>query len=185
MKKVKQLSKKDRDKHLLATKKALADGKIITINPEAVINLPVVGAFRDYISEALNWIFTLEDEEKTIQALAHIRTGFKDLPKDHPYDPYMNAIWTLMTLVTEINHQAAEQGHTIITDKNVDESISNLLNSFTAGTQKNTEDIFKDSTVNYEKLRKDHEKLWAEQDKKAKRKKDKNAKGKKEESNED
>ncbi len=170
MKKAKVLSEKEKEKHLLATKKALADGKIITINPDAVINLPVVGAFRDYISEALNWIFTLEDEEKTIQALAHIRTGFKDLPKDSPYDPYMNSIWTLMTLVTEINHQAAEQGHTIITDKDVDESISNLLNSFKAGTKKDTENIFKDSKVNYEKLRKDHEKLWAQQDKKSKEK---------------
>ena len=66
MKKVKQLSKKDKEKHLLATKKALADGKVITINPEAVINIPVVGAFRDYISEALNYLFTLKSEEETI-----------------------------------------------------------------------------------------------------------------------
>ena len=96
----------------------------------------------------------------------------------------MNAIWMLMTLMTEINHQAAEQGHTIITDQKVDESVSNLLNSFIAGDEKDTKNLYKDAKVDYEKLRKDHEQLWAEEDKKEK-KKTKNTKSEKEESNED
>ena len=28
---------------------------------------------------------------------------FKDVPKDAPYDPYLNSVWCLMTLLTEIN----------------------------------------------------------------------------------
>ena len=97
----------------------------------------------------------------------------------------MNAVWTLMTLLTEINHQAAEQGHTIITDKTVDESVSNLINSFDAGTEEDTEGIFKEGKVNYEKLRKENEKLWAKQDEKIKKEREKKAKDKEEESNED
>ena len=168
MKEAKKLSTKDREKHLQATKKALADGKVITINPKAIINIPVIGSFRDYITETLNWIFTLEDEEKTMQVLAHIRNGFKDVKKDDPYDPYMNAVWMLMTLMTEINHQAAEQGHTIITDQNVDESLSNLINSFEVGSKEDTEEIFKDSKVNYDKTRKAAEKKWDDEAKQAK-----------------
>ena len=171
MKKAKNLSSKDKDKHLQATKKALAAGKVVTINPDAIIQIPVIGSFRDYISEMLNYLFTLEEEDKVIQILAHIRNGFKDVPKDTPYDPYMNAIWTCMTLMTEINHQAAEQGHTIITDQSVDESVSNLINSFDAGTEKNTSAIYKDAKINYENTRKAAEKAWnkeEEEERKAK-----------------
>ena len=73
-----------------------------------------------------------------------------------------------MTLVSEINHQAAEQGHTIITDQNVDESLSNLINSFEVGSKEDTEEIFKDSKVNYDKTRKAAEKKWDDEAKQAK-----------------
>ena len=141
MKEIKSLSKKDVQKHL-----------------------PVLGAFRDYITEALNYLFTLKDEETILATLGHIRNGFKDLPEDAPYDPHMNAIWTLMTLTSEINHQAAEQGHTIITEENVDESISNLLNSFEIGNKKDTEEIYKDGKINYDKVRKEQEDKWSKKD---------------------
>jgi hypothetical protein len=168
MKEAKKLSLKDKQKHLLATKKALAEGKTVTIDPKKIINIPVIGSFRDYITEALNYLFTIEKEDKTIEVLAHIRNGFKDLPKDSPYDPYMNAVWTLMTLLTEINHQAAEQGHTIITEQPVDETISNLINSFTAGTHEDTKALFKEGKISYDQTRKNAEKAWNDEAEKAK-----------------
>ena len=33
-----------------------------------------------------------------------------------------------MTLINEINHQAAEQGHTIATEEKIDESVADMLN---------------------------------------------------------
>ncbi len=190
MKEAKKLSKKDIQKHLQATKKAIAAGKVVTINPNAVINIPVAGAFRDYIAEAINYLFTIKDEDTITSTLMHIRDGFKSLPEDAPYDPYMNAVWTLMTLMTEINHQAAEQGHTVITDENVDESVSNLVNSFTAGNEEDTKAILKESKINYEKTRSAAEEKWSKEDEEKKMKalldkeikKDKNIKPK---SNED
>ena len=92
MKEAKKLSKKDIQRHLQATKKAIAAGKVVTINPNAVINIPVAGAFRDYIAEAINYLFTLKDEDTITSTLMHIRAGFKSLPEDAPYDPYMNAV---------------------------------------------------------------------------------------------
>ena len=82
----------------------------------------------------------------------------------------MNAVWTLMTLMTEINHQAAEQGHTVITDENVDESVSNLVNSFTAGNEKDTKEILKESKINYEKTRSAAEEKWSKEDEERKMK---------------
>tara|TARA_R100000781_G_C4071744_1_gene124691 strand:+ start:582 stop:1067 length:486 start_codon:yes stop_codon:yes gene_type:complete len=143
-KKKKKTQAQKRSDSFIRTKEALKAGKIVTIDRDAIINLPILGAFRDYISEALNYIFSQKSEEETIKVLAHIRDGFKDVPKDAPYDGYMNSVWCLMTLLTEINHQAAQQGHTIITEENFDESLSNLINSMEIGTMEHSKQAFKD-----------------------------------------
>ena len=108
---------------------ALTAGKVCTIDPEATINIEVIGEFRNYIGEALNYLFTTQSEQDTVKALAHIKEGFKNIPKDAPYDGYMNSVWCLMSLMSEINHQAAQQGHIIVTDEDRDESLSNMINS--------------------------------------------------------
>ena len=143
-----------RSKHFEEAKKALEKGKIVTINQDAIINVPMIGWFREYLSETLNYIFSLKDEDETMLVLQHIREGFKNVPeKDEngnvPYDPYMNACWTLITLITEMNHQAAEQGHTIATDQNFEETMSNLVNSFEIGTKEHTETAFKQTQEAY------------------------------------
>ncbi len=145
-----------RSKHFKETKKALEKGKIVTINQDAIINVPMIGWFREYLSETLNYIFSLKDEDETMLVLSHIRDGFKNIPKKDenghvPYDPYMNACWTLITLITEMNHQAAEQGHTIATDEDFDETMSNLVNSFEIGTKEDTEGTFKETQEAYNK----------------------------------
>lgn len=154
-KKKKLTESQKRSKSFENAAKAIKEGKIVTVDKDALINIPVVGAFRDYISETLNYLFTFKSEEETIKVLTHIRNGFKDIPEDAEYDPYMNSVWCLMTLLTEINHQAAQQGATIITDENFDESLSDLVNSFDIGTQEQTEETFKETKKVYkEKIEK-------------------------------
>tara|TARA_R110002020_G_scaffold6077_1_gene25409 strand:+ start:1121 stop:1708 length:588 start_codon:yes stop_codon:yes gene_type:complete len=135
------------------TQKAIKDGKVVTIDPEKTIWIPVMGEFRDYLSETLNHLFTTESEEASMQALNHIKEGFKNVPKDDDgkamYNPYMNACWTLITLISEINNQASLQGHTIITDENVDESMSNFLGSFIMGDESDTKETLKETQENY------------------------------------
>ena len=155
-KKKKITQEQERSKHFEEAKKALDAGKIVTVNQDAIINVPMVGWFREYLSETLNYIFSLKDEQETMIVLQHIREGFKNIPKKDengyvPYDPYMNACWTLITLITEINHQAAEQGHTIVTDQNFDETMSNLVNSFQIGKEEHTEAAFKQTQEAYNK----------------------------------
>tara|TARA_R110000737_G_scaffold175337_1_gene200590 strand:- start:988 stop:1479 length:492 start_codon:yes stop_codon:yes gene_type:complete len=106
---------------------ALAAGKVCTIDPKAQIDIKVIGEFRNYIGETLNYLFTTQDEKETIKVLAHVKEGFKQVPKDAPYDGYMNSVWTLMSLMSEINHQAAQQGKIIITDEDHDESLSKII----------------------------------------------------------
>ena len=148
-KKKKLTEAQKRNNQFAQTKEAIEAGKVVTVDRDAIIQVPVLGAFRDYISEVLNYLFTFKSEEETIAVLTHIREGFKNVEKDSEYDPYMNSVWCLMTLLTEINHQAAEQGHTIITDEQFDETLGSLVNSFGMGDQKNTEGIFKENRSAY------------------------------------
>ena len=146
-----------RKESFLAAKDALKDGKTVTINQDAIIYVPMIGWFREYLSETLNYIFSLKSEEETLVVLQHIREGFKNVPKKDenghvPYDPYMNACWALITLITEINQQAAEQGHTIITDEPFDETMSNFVNSFDIGTAEDNVGTFREAQEAYKQM---------------------------------
>ena len=124
----KSLTLKQKKANLELTKEHLKNNKVVTINRDAVIDLPVVGHFRDYLSETLNYIMSSHDQKKVLEVVNHIQNKFKDLAEDAPYDPLLNSVWTLMTLINEINHQAAEQGHTIATEEKIDESVADMLN---------------------------------------------------------
>ncbi len=125
----KPLTAKQRKANLEKTKKHLANNKVVTLNRDAVIDIPVMGWFRDYLAETLNYIMASHKEEEVIAVMNHIQDNFKNKKEDDPYDPLLNSVWTLMTFINEINHQAAEQGHTIATEEKLDESISDLLNT--------------------------------------------------------
>lgn len=153
-KKKEKTPKEKRLKGYELAREALKEGKTITIDQDAIINVPMIGWFREYLSETLNYIFSLKSEEETMIVLQHIREGFKNVPKQDengyvPYDPYMNACWTLITLITEMNHQAAEQGHTFVSDEDFDETISNFVASFDIGTDEQTKGTFKETQAAY------------------------------------
>tara|TARA_R100000995_G_C3484584_1_gene126389 strand:- start:7870 stop:8352 length:483 start_codon:yes stop_codon:yes gene_type:complete len=120
---------------------AIKDNKIVKIDTDAIINLPILGAFREYIGEALNYIFTLKTDEETVQVMQHIQSNFKNVKKDAPYDGYMNTVWCLMTLMTEINRQAAQQGKMIITDEPLNDKISKIVQAAADKTGKKPEDF--------------------------------------------
>jgi hypothetical protein len=122
--------KKAREKTYKLTEQAIKDGKTVTLDFDKTIMVPIGAYFREYLIEALNHLFTTEDEDG-----------------DPIHDPYMNACWTLITLISGINEHAAMQGHTIVTDKPVDETMSEFIGSFVAGNEEETKAAF-DNTQN-------------------------------------
>tara|TARA_R110002012_G_scaffold236249_3_gene409977 strand:- start:3 stop:560 length:558 start_codon:yes stop_codon:yes gene_type:complete len=142
-KKKKLTQREQRDLNYKATQKALDDGYNVTVDPEAVIDVPMTGMFRDYLGETLNYLFTIKDEQEVIKVLAHIKNGLKDIPKDAPYDGYLNSVWTLITIITEFNHQAATQGKTIVTKEKMKETMATFISSFDIGSEEDTENLFK------------------------------------------
>lgn len=143
----KKITQAFRKKSLKATMAASKDGKVITLNPEAVIDVPIHSQFREYIIQTLNYVLASEDDQtKVIRALTLIRTGFKDYNKDENQvvDPFVNSVYTLMSLISEINMQAAEQGKTIVTDEKIDENMSTLIKDIENNyTEEQTADLFK------------------------------------------
>tara|TARA_R110000764_G_scaffold153319_1_gene241216 strand:- start:871 stop:1380 length:510 start_codon:yes stop_codon:yes gene_type:complete len=137
----KELTKAQKTKNLADAQEHIKNNKVVTLNREAIINIPVLGSFRDYISETLNYILSSHDEKDVINVLAHIKNNFKDVKEEDPYNPLLTSTWCLMTLINEINHQGAEQGHTYATDEKLDESLSDLINS--VDQKGNSEDIEK------------------------------------------
>ena len=82
----KALTEAQRKKNLSNTKKSLKDNKVVTINKEAIIDLPIVGGFREYIAETLNYILSSHKEDEVFRVMAHIQNNFKDIKEDEKYE---------------------------------------------------------------------------------------------------
>ena len=69
----------------------------------------------------------------------------------------MNSLWTLMTIQTEMNRQAVEQGNVIVTDEDVDEATKKMIKSLETFNEDELKDMFKEVNGNYENMRKEDE----------------------------
>lgn len=122
-------SKLTREQKIHIAHAAAAAGKTVTIKEDADINIVINSWFRNYLIDTFHYIVNQESEANVTKAFVNIRDQFKNIPKDAPPDPFLNAVWTITTLLNEINYCAAEQGHTVITDEPFDEKISTFINS--------------------------------------------------------
>ena len=146
----KKLTKAQRAKNLAKAQEHIKNNKVVTIDRDAIIDIPILGSFRDYIQETLNYILASHDQKDVIKVIAHIQNNFQDIKEDDPYDPLLTSTWCLMTLIHEINHQAAEQGKTFATEEKFDESISDLINSVDQNTDPETvKELFKTALKTY------------------------------------
>jgi len=107
----------------------IEQGKVVTIPDDAIINVPISGSFKKAVEETLHYVMADLDTEEIIIALQRIRTGFKGV-KAGEATHTERAIWVLMSLISEMNYQAAEQKKTIVTDEDVNEKMSDIINAF-------------------------------------------------------
>ena len=69
----------------------------------------------------------------------------------------MNALWTLMTIQSEINRQSVEQGNVVITDIDVDKATKQMIKDLETFDEDKIKDMFKTYNANYETMRKEDE----------------------------
>jgi hypothetical protein len=129
----KQLTDKDRKKAVDNLQK-LKEGNVVTIPDDAVINIPVSGAFRKAIEGVLFYIMEPLSANQILISMTKIKTNFKDLKPEQVSD-HDKAIWCIMTLLSELHWQAAEQKKTVMTDERIDESISSVIAGIEGATQ--------------------------------------------------
>jgi len=129
------LNKQDRIK---STKKLdQLDQGTAYIPNEAIINVPISGSFRYAIEEALHYIMSSMTSDEIIIVMYSIKTNFQKT-KDGEVTNRDRAIWTLMSLLSEINYQAADQNLTRYTDKPINEDLAGIINKM---HKENPEDI--------------------------------------------
>ena len=110
---------------------SLEPGGVVTIPPNAVVNVPISGSFRFAIEDTLHYIMSDMSSDQIIVAMHNIRTGYKNVKGEA--SPKDKALWTLMSLLAEINYQAADQNLTVLSKSNIREDMAGIINSMNAG----------------------------------------------------
>ncbi len=104
----------------------VASGKVVTVPDDAIINVPISGSFRKAIEQTLHYIMSPMEAEEIIVAMQRIRSGFQDI-NPLKVTEKERAIWVLMSIISEINYQAAEQKKTIVTEEDVNERMADII----------------------------------------------------------
>ena len=135
----------------------IEQGKVVTIPDDAIINVPISGSFKKAVEETLHYVMADLDTEEIVIALQRIRTAFKGVEPGQATHTE-RAIWVLMSLISEMNYQAAEQKKTIVTDEEVNEKMSDIINAFDDPTStdamQNYNQEYKEWRSAYDKLKK-------------------------------
>ena len=100
------------------------DVAAIVIPDDAIIQVPISGNFRKAIEDTLNFILAPMQADEIVATMHKIKANFRDkegklLPNDK-ISIVDKAVWTLMSLLSEINLQAADQGKTVAATSNSD-----------------------------------------------------------------
>ena len=118
---------KPKDKLRSISKLGDLDKGTVYIPSEFIINVPISGSFRWAIEDVLHLLMKDMSVDDILVSMHKIRTGFKDVKSDN-ISHVDKAIWTLMSLLSEINYQAADQNLTRHTDKNINEELAGIIN---------------------------------------------------------
>ena len=102
------------------------------IPTEAIVNVPITGGFRYAIEDVIHMIMADMSADEVIVAMYNIKTNFTKV-KDGEVTARDRALWTLMSLISEINYQAADQNLTVLSKSNIREDMAGIINSMNAG----------------------------------------------------
>tara|TARA_R110002012_G_scaffold31757_2_gene94752 strand:+ start:1815 stop:2276 length:462 start_codon:yes stop_codon:yes gene_type:complete len=118
----------------------IEETKSVVIPPDAIIQVPISGNFRHAIEDTLNFIMSPMTADDIVQVMNLIKTDFKDIPKEEITIVH-KSVWTLLSLINEINYQAHRQKKTVVVDETIKSSLSEVLYN---ATDENIENVIKD-----------------------------------------
>ena len=120
--------------------KATKEGKIVSIMKEEIIQVPFSGEFKTPLADTLSYLISTIHPNEVADTLYKVKSGIKNY-KPEEIKPQDVAVWTVITILNEINYQAAEQGKTIIAEGSIEESTAELLRQGGSLSEKDYKDF--------------------------------------------
>lgn len=120
-----QLTNEDRQKTVDKINK-LKGSQVMALPDEAVVSIPVSGSYHKAIEGLFFYLMEPMNASEVIATMQHIKNNFKDVPEEK-ISNRQKAIWTVMTLLSEIQWQADAQGKLVKTEQKVGNLVQDLL----------------------------------------------------------
>ena len=106
---------------------------VISVPDDAIIDIQISGYFRRRFEEVFYYLLSPLETDEIIMTLQKVKNGLTDVePKDTTV--LERSVSAMMTLMNEINYQAAKQNKTQATDKFLNESLSDYLHNMNPDT---------------------------------------------------
>ena len=109
------------------------DQHVMTVPNDAVIDIKISGYFRRRFEEVFYYLLAPLSAQEIVVVMNRIGNNFKDVPQDQ-ITATERSIEAMMTLMSELNHQAAEQKLVVATKDYINESVSDFLTEMSPST---------------------------------------------------
>jgi hypothetical protein len=120
-----ELSNEDRQKTVDKINK-LKSTEVMSLPDEAVVSIPVSGSYHKAIEGLFFYLMEPMNASEVLLTMNNIQNNFKDVPEEK-ISNRQKAIWTIMTLLSEIQWQADAQGKLVKTEQKVTNLVQDLL----------------------------------------------------------
>tara|TARA_R100000908_G_C3626057_1_gene69190 strand:- start:12 stop:509 length:498 start_codon:yes stop_codon:yes gene_type:complete len=120
-----ELSNEDRQKTVDKINK-LKSTEVMSLPDEAIVSIPVSGSYHKAIEGLFFYLMEPMNASEILLTMNNIKSNFKDVPEEK-ISNRQRAIWTIMTLLSEIQWQADAQGKLVKTEQKVNNLVQDLL----------------------------------------------------------
>tara|TARA_A100000172_G_scaffold11270_2_gene6041 strand:+ start:1010 stop:1507 length:498 start_codon:yes stop_codon:yes gene_type:complete len=120
-----EISNEDRQKTVDKINK-LKSTEVMSLPDEAVVSIPVSGSYHKAIEGLFFYLMEPMNASEVLLTMNNIQNNFKDVPEEK-ISNRQKAIWTIMTLLSEIQWQADAQGKLVKTEQKVTNLVQDLL----------------------------------------------------------
>tara|TARA_R100000234_G_C4981239_1_gene171003 strand:+ start:473 stop:970 length:498 start_codon:yes stop_codon:yes gene_type:complete len=120
-----ELTNEDRQKTVDKINK-LKGNQVMTLPDEAIVSIPISGSYHKAIEGLFFYLMEPMNASEVLLTMNNIKNNFKDVPEEK-ISNRQRAIWTIMTLLSEIQWQADAQGKLVKTEQKVTNLVQDLL----------------------------------------------------------
>ena len=119
------LTNEDRQKTVDKINK-LKSSEVMTLPDEAIVSIPVSGSYHKALEGLFFYLMEPMNASEVLHVMNNIKNNFEGVAEEK-ISNRQKAIWTVMTLLSEIQWQADAQGKLVKTEQKVNSLVQDLL----------------------------------------------------------